>query len=263
MISRRTLLGTVSAGILTGITSSSLSSSHPNTGIPSEINKPDFIRTVSDDTISLEYTFPMRFGSQNIVKSQIDIPKQKYISETNNEDMYHNQLKNAVKDEFVTQEISTEFIPDYNTERVRKLLNFVQLIDYSRDKNSTDATNYSRHPVETLVDNVGDCKDKTILLYSILKNRGYTVGYVIYPQHIAPIVARDEVEEALSENIKSVVHTDVHEYIVLESTSFRYIGKSDYKKENIIYSYTEEENITVHNPEALTKQVQRMIDIPD
>lgn len=260
MISRRKLLGIVGgAGILTGATSSSLVSGYPNTGIPSEINKPDFVRTVSEDVISLEYTLPMRFGSQDIVKSQIDIPKQKYISETKNEDMYHNQLENAVKDNFVAQEISTGFIPDYETESIRKILNFVQLIDYSWDKNSTDATNYSRHPVETLVDNVGDCKDKTILLYSILKNRGYTVGYVIYPQHIAPIVARDEVEETLSEDIESVVHTDTHEYVVLESTNLRYIGKSNYKKENIIYSYTEEETITVHNPEALTKQIQRML----
>lgn len=260
MISRRKLIGSFTGGLIVGSATSSILNNNPNEGLPNEKESSSFSRKINKDTILLEYLFPPKF-EESIVKSKIQIPKEKYVEETETEDMYHNQINNAIKDDFVRNEISNNFIPDYDTEKVRKILNFVQTIRYSKDWKSTDSKNYSRHPVETLVDGVGDCKDKSILLYSILENKGYDIGYVIYPRHIAPIIARSQVEEALSDNIKSVVENKKYEYIVLESTHPKYIGKSDYSKNNVIYSYTEHNGFKLHNPEAITKQIQKMITI--
>lgn len=256
MVSRRGFLSSFAGGLIAGVSARQVLTQHPNKGIPSPKKTSSFKRTTTGDTITLNYLFPPLFDKR-IVRSTITVPKRKYVTETKTENIYHTQIKESIQDSFVSQDILS-FIPEYKTEEIRKITNFVQMIKYSRDHKSTNAMNYSRHPVETLVDNVGDCKDKTILLYSILKNRGYTVGYVIYPQHIAPIVARDEVEEGLSESIKSVVQTDTHEYITLESTHPKYIGKSDYKKKDIIYSYTEQTGFNIQNPEALGKQAQKM-----
>ena len=245
---------------MVGASSKSIVSGHPNSGIPSSEESNAFTRKITEDTISVEYLFPPKF-EQQIVRSTLEIPKRKYVTETENEDMYHNQINNAVKDPFVSQDIADTFIPTYPVEEVRKITNFVQFIEYKRDAKSTDSMNYSRHPVETLVDNVGDCKDKSILLYSLLKQRGYTVGYVIYPQHIAPIIARSEVEDSIPENIESVVQDDTDDYIVLESTHTMPLGKSEYNAENIIYSYTEKNGFTTHNIQAITKQIKRMVEV--
>lgn len=260
MISRRKLIGSFTGGLIIGSATSSILNNNPNEGLPNEKESSSFSRKINKNTILLEYLFPPKF-KESIVKSQIRIPKEKYIRETETEDMYHNQIDNAIKDDFMKNKISNNFIPNYDTENVRKILNFVQNIRYSRDWKSTDSKNYSRHPIETLVDRVGDCKDKSILLYSILKHKGYDIGYVIYPQHIAPVIARSQVEEALSDNIKSVVENNKYEYIVLESTNPKYIGKSDYNKNNIIYSYTEYNGFKLHNPKSITKQIQKMITV--
>jgi hypothetical protein len=62
---------------------------------------------------------------------------------------------------------------------------FVQSLPYTFDTVTTPYDNYPRYPVETLVDNGGDCEDTSILLASLLDKMGYGVVLIKLPEHVA------------------------------------------------------------------------------
>jgi len=62
---------------------------------------------------------------------------------------------------------------------------FVQSLPYSFDSETTPFDEYPRYPIETLVDNGGDCEDTSILLASIIDAMGYGVVLIRFPEHIA------------------------------------------------------------------------------
>lgn len=64
---------------------------------------------------------------------------------------------------------------------VEFVLAFVQSIKYMTDEDSKGLLQYTRYPLETLVDLEGDCKDKSVLYASILKEMGLGVVLVILP----------------------------------------------------------------------------------
>jgi hypothetical protein len=65
------------------------------------------------------------------------------------------------------------------------VLAFVQSIPYETDFNSTGYQDYPRFPVETLVDNVGDCKSHSILFASLTLSLGYGTVFINPPDHLA------------------------------------------------------------------------------
>ncbi len=62
---------------------------------------------------------------------------------------------------------------------------FVQNLPYTVDSVTTPFDEYPRYPIETLVDNGGDCEDTSILLASILDSMGYGVILIQPPGHLA------------------------------------------------------------------------------
>ena len=72
-----------------------------------------------------------------------------------------------------------------NYEKALVALTFVQSLPYVTDKDSKGQQEYVRFPVETLVDGVGDCEDKVILLSAILGEMG--IGFILMqlPDHTA------------------------------------------------------------------------------
>lgn len=62
------------------------------------------------------------------------------------------------------------------------VLTFVQSIPYEED---TDGAEYTRYPIETLTDEKGDCKDKSILAAAMLNQMGYDVVLLKYQKHMA------------------------------------------------------------------------------
>jgi len=62
---------------------------------------------------------------------------------------------------------------------------FVQSLPYTVDSATSPFDEYPRYPVETLVDNGGDCEDTSILLASILNSMGYGVILIEFPNHCA------------------------------------------------------------------------------
>ncbi len=62
---------------------------------------------------------------------------------------------------------------------------FVQGLPYTEDSVTTSYDEYPRYPIETLVDNGGDCEDTSILLTSLLRGMGYGVVMIEFPNHCA------------------------------------------------------------------------------
>jgi hypothetical protein len=66
--------------------------------------------------------------------------------------------------------------------------NFIQSLPYTSDKVTTGFDEYPRYPLETLVDNGGDCEDTSILAAAVLGSMGYQTQLVRLPGHMAVAV---------------------------------------------------------------------------
>jgi hypothetical protein len=69
-------------------------------------------------------------------------------------------------------------------EKVELAIAFVQGLPYTSDSITTPHDEYPRYPIETLVDNGGDCEDTSILLASLLYSMGYGSILIVLPNHI-------------------------------------------------------------------------------
>jgi hypothetical protein len=70
-------------------------------------------------------------------------------------------------------------------DEVNFVLAFVQSIPYKMDNASTGYQDYPRFPVETLVDDVGDCKSHSILFATLMLILGYDTVFINPPDHLA------------------------------------------------------------------------------
>lgn len=101
------------------------------------------------------------------------------------DDAYLGQLVTKIQ-EAARQESYSEF------ETVAFAASFVQSLPYVSDNVSTAYDEYPRYPIETLVDNGGDCEDTSILMASLTKGMGYGVVLLSFPRHLAVGVAGGE-----------------------------------------------------------------------
>jgi len=70
-------------------------------------------------------------------------------------------------------------------ETVNFAVSFVQSLPYAVDNVTTSYDEYPRYPIETLVDNGGDCEDTSILMADILNEMGYGTVLLSLPNHMA------------------------------------------------------------------------------
>ncbi|MDR0492866.1 MAG: hypothetical protein LBH74_04410 [Nitrososphaerota archaeon] len=81
---------------------------------------------------------------------------------------------------------------DYD--RVSFVLAFVQHLPYTSDLVTTGYDEYPRFPIETLVDDGGDCEDVAILFASLMLVMGYGVVYINPPNHYAVGILGDNLK---------------------------------------------------------------------
>ncbi len=75
---------------------------------------------------------------------------------------------------------------EYNSyDQVSFVLAFVQSLPYTSDKVTTGSDEYPRFPIETLVDDGGDCEDTSILFATLTLIMGYGTVYLNPPNHYA------------------------------------------------------------------------------
>lgn len=94
------------------------------------------------------------------------------------DDAYTGHLASKLKEE--TQRLNLD---EYET--MHFAASFVQKLAYTLDPNTTGYDEYPRYPIETLVDEGGDCEDTSILLAEILYAIGYDVVLLGLPSHVA------------------------------------------------------------------------------
>jgi len=100
-----------------------------------------------------------------------------------------NYAKYAISD--LDRKILNSIIMDFkeNTdskiEASHNIVAFVQSLPYFKDAVSTGYDEYPRYPIETLVDNGGDCEDTAILTAALLKEMNYDVVLFRFPKHMA------------------------------------------------------------------------------
>ena len=69
-----------------------------------------------------------------------------------------------------------------NLTEVNFIMSFVQALKYSEDNLTAGVGEYPRYPIETLVEQTGDCEDTSALLISILESVGYETVMILIPE---------------------------------------------------------------------------------
>jgi len=70
-------------------------------------------------------------------------------------------------------------------EKINLVISFVQSLPYTVDSVTTSFDEYPRYPLETLIENGGDCEDTSILTASLLKSMNYDLILISPPAHMA------------------------------------------------------------------------------
>jgi len=99
-------------------------------------------------------------------------------------------------------------------EKLNLVVGFVQSLPYMTDMESKGQQEYPRYPIETLVDNGGDCEDTAILTASLLNLMGYDVVLLDVPGHMAVGISSDQVTfygTSYSENNKKYYYVETTE----------------------------------------------------
>jgi len=152
--------------------------------------------TTNKDTIIINKTYSWAFDNKDY-NIYLEISKDKYDYylnfETNRIPQNDDKDSNAKMASFVTSSdeiINTLSQKLYNfiktedfdkTEAANFILHFVQKnIKYALDNKTKACTEYWRFPVETLIEQKGDCEDTSVLYASILKNLDYDTVLLFY-----------------------------------------------------------------------------------
>ncbi len=132
-----------------------------------------------------------------IVKNQfIDIGDATYVNQVRTDDY---TIKLA---EFLTKDCNKDKICE-----VQAMLDFTTKIPYKINES------IARNSKQVVEQNFGDCDDKSNLLISMLKVRGYDAYFVLVPKHIFVIVNLEKISD------KKALYVNDKRFYILESTA--------------------------------------------
>lgn len=177
---------------------------------------------------------------------------------------FHKSFTETTNENVTTQKtLSEATFPKPIENKLLSALRFVQLHTYKKDYNSTSNSTYIRTPTETIIDGVGDCKDKTILFKALANGLGYEVGYAVFTNHVSPIIKKQTITKKTSSEPLSLedqtVSIEGEEYLIIEPSKYSHIGESLENRENLILTYTNE--FTTFNIEKIPNHVIQAIKI--
>ena len=147
--------------------------------------------------IFLLYLFYIIYQSFFVVKTRFtDIGKATYVNQVRADEYTKNLAL------FLTKDCRNDKICE-----VQKMLDFVTRIPYKINDG------IAKNPRRVVEQNFGDCDDKSNLLISLLKTKGYEAYFVLVPNHIFVIIN-------LEENIdKKALYVNNKKYYILETTA--------------------------------------------
>lgn len=145
------------------------------------------------------YVIYMIYISFFIVKNQfIDIGDSTYVNQVRTDD-YTLKLANHLTKDCIKADKLCE---------VQSMLDFVTAIPYKINES------IARNSKQVVTQNFGDCDDKSNLLISMLKLKGYEAYFVLVPKHIFVIVNLENIK--LNKNI---LYVNDKPFYILESTA--------------------------------------------
>ena len=148
--------------------------------------------------IFITYVIYMIISSFSIVKNQfIDIGDSTYV--------------NQVRTDDYTIKLATYLTKNCNDNKlceVQSMLDFVTAIPYKINES------VARSSKQVVTQNFGDCDDKSNLLISLLKVRGYEAYFVLVPKHIFVIINLENIKLN-----KKALYVNNKPFYILESTA--------------------------------------------
>ena len=153
--------------------------------------------SLSVSAIFLLYLFYIIYQSFFVVKTRFtDIGKATYVNQVRADEYTKNLAL------FLTKDCRNNKICE-----VQSMLDFVTRIPYKINDG------IAKNPRRVVEQNFGDCDDKSNLLISLLKTKGYEAYFVLVPNHIFVIIN-------LEENIdKKALYVNHKRFYILESTA--------------------------------------------
>ena len=149
-------------------------------------------------TIFIAYVIYLIISSFFIVKNQfIDIGDSTYVNQVRTDD-YTLKLANHL-----TKDCKTDKICE-----VQSMLDFVTAIPYKINES------IAKSPKNVVEQNFGDCDDKSNLLISMLKLKGYEAYFVLVPKHIFVIINLEDIKVN-----KKALYVNDKPFYILESTA--------------------------------------------
>lgn len=107
---------------------------------------------------------------------------------------------------------------------------FSQSFPYNHDHETHDQYHYPNYAEETLVEGVGDCEDKSVLLAGMLEQEpfNYDTALIFPPKHVAVGVAAEDIPVNIApEDVTNAgVSVGDKRYVYVESTDVHPAGKS-------------------------------------
>ena len=147
--------------------------------------------------IFIIYVIYLIASSFFIVKNQfIDIGDSTYVNQVRTDDY---TIKLA---DFLTKDCNKNKICE-----VQAMLDFVTKIPYKINES------IARSAKQVVEQNFGDCDDKSNLLISMLKVRGYEAYFVLVPEHIFVIINLEKLSN------KKALYVNEKPFYILESTA--------------------------------------------
>ncbi|MBP2144042.1 hypothetical protein J2127_001211 [Methanococcus voltae] len=157
-----------------------------------EYYEPDYENLTYNPSIHYLKNYTWNYGSENHTIELI-IPKVMYTyyqSKPHNQESNYVQYALSDNDRKFVKYLSSKFnkiaiennYSEYDT--VLLVSTFVQSLKYTSDNVTTGYDEYPRYPVETLVDEGGDCEDTSIIISAILNDLGYDVMVIEFRDHM-------------------------------------------------------------------------------
>lgn len=145
------------------------------------------------------YVLYMIYISFFIVKNQfIDIGDSTYVNQVRTDD-YTLKLANHLTKDCIKADKLCE---------VQSMLDFVTAIPYKINES------IARNSKQVVTQNFGDCDDKSNLLISMLKLKGYEAYFVLVPKHIFVIINLEDIKVN-----KKALYVNDKPFYILESTA--------------------------------------------
>ena len=111
-----------------------------------------------------------------------------YVSQSHKISNYRDYLNFVTVDEpalidiaYILHNMSEEENLD-SEEEINFILSFSQSLKYSEDNITSGVGEYPRYPIETLVDQTGDCEDTSALLISLVEILGFNASIILIPE---------------------------------------------------------------------------------